>query len=381
MSRSPPPSRRVGTPPCLSAPVRTSELQEPLGDPTSARSVHLRAEITVQVLRIAAHLHRASTSTSTIMRVGTVERAERAERGHPRNIARRDRLHRHRPSGRGVDGRMPACFEHACPRHRCRGVLGTALVDRLSARGDRVRALVRRPARAGGACRRRGGDRGRRERPRSAPPCATATWCSTRGRPARAMDPRSSCGSTRARRGSRSTRASRRRPLSPASCSRGRSPPPDRRAGAPQDEPLEPVEPTARQGGGGRIAFSCHADRLPVTVARPPRIMGRAIARTSFPSVATPGGDRFLGPGRPLSWIDVDDCARGSSRSRSAARRGEASSSRRRPPTHRRDPARGGRCAVGERKPVGGAAPALRRARRRGGRRGRHPDHRPETSP
>lgn len=83
----------------------------------------------------------------------------------------------------------------------------------------------------------------------------------------------------------------------------------------PVDEtaPFGPAEPYgASKAEAERIALS-YADRLPVAVARPPRIMGPGdrenllffrIARRGF-------AVGFSGPARPLSWIDVDDCARG----------------------------------------------------------------------
>ncbi len=83
----------------------------------------------------------------------------------------------------------------------------------------------------------------------------------------------------------------------------------------PVDEsaPFGPAEPYgASKAEAERITLS-YADRLPVAVARPPRIMGPGdrenllffqIARRGF-------AVGFSGPARPLSWIDVDDCARG----------------------------------------------------------------------
>jgi nucleoside-diphosphate-sugar epimerase len=78
-----------------------------------------------------------------------------------------------------------------------------------------------------------------------------------------------------------------------------------------EDEPLAPVEPYgASKAEAERIALS-FADRLPVAVARPPRIMGPGdrenllFFRIARAGLALDFGDR------PLSWIDVDDCARG----------------------------------------------------------------------
>jgi nucleoside-diphosphate-sugar epimerase len=78
-----------------------------------------------------------------------------------------------------------------------------------------------------------------------------------------------------------------------------------------EDEPLAPVEPYgASKAEAERIALS-YADRLPVTIARPPRIMGPGDRENLlFFRVAAAGLALSFGD-RPLSWIDVDDCARG----------------------------------------------------------------------
>jgi nucleoside-diphosphate-sugar epimerase len=83
------------------------------------------------------------------------------------------------------------------------------------------------------------------------------------------------------------------------------------RTPAREDAPLAPVEPYgASKAEAERIALS-FAGRLPVAVARPPRIMGAGdrenllFFRIARRGLALDFGDR------PLSWIDVDDCARG----------------------------------------------------------------------
>jgi nucleoside-diphosphate-sugar epimerase len=83
----------------------------------------------------------------------------------------------------------------------------------------------------------------------------------------------------------------------------------------PVDEtaPFGPAEPYgASKAEAERIALS-YADRLPVAVARPPRIMGPGDRENLlFFRIARRGlALGFSGPPRPLSWIDVDDCARG----------------------------------------------------------------------
>ncbi len=78
-----------------------------------------------------------------------------------------------------------------------------------------------------------------------------------------------------------------------------------------EDEPFAPVEPYgASKAEAERIARS-FADRLPIAVARPLRIMGPGdrenllFFRIARAGLALDFGDR------PISWIDVDDCARG----------------------------------------------------------------------
>ncbi len=92
-----------------------------------------------------------------------------------------------------------------------------------------------------------------------------------------------------------------------------------RAAVAPSAEPVDetapfaPVEPYgASKAEAERIALS-YAGRLPVTVARPPRIMGPGDRENLlFFELARRGwAIGFGGPPRLLSWIDVDDCARG----------------------------------------------------------------------
>ncbi len=78
-----------------------------------------------------------------------------------------------------------------------------------------------------------------------------------------------------------------------------------------EDGPLAPVEAYgASKAEAERIALA-FADRLPVAVARPPRIMGPGDRENLlFFRIARRGLALSFGD-RPLSWIDVDDCARG----------------------------------------------------------------------
>ncbi len=93
--------------------------------------------------------------------------------------------------------------------------------------------------------------------------------------------------------------ARRHRPLAPTRCD--------------EAAPFGPAEPYgASKAEAERITLS-YAGRLPVTVARPPRIMGPGDRENLlFFQIARRGlALGFGGPPRPLSWIDVDDCARG----------------------------------------------------------------------
>jgi len=85
------------------------------------------------------------------------------------------------------------------------------------------------------------------------------------------------------------------------------------REGKREEEPFAPAEWYGEsKAEAERIAFS-FADRLPVAVGRPPRIMGPGDRENLFffRIVAKGFVLHLLGPERPLSWIDVDDCARG----------------------------------------------------------------------
>jgi nucleoside-diphosphate-sugar epimerase len=192
------------------------------------------------------------------------------------------------------------------------GFLGTALVRALSARGDAVRALVRRPS-------------SDLELPGVEVTLGDVTDAgalleAVRGVDVvfhlagvrRATDPeefrRVNAGSTRAALEACLAAGPRlaRFVLAGSLAAAGPSRTPRR-----EDEPLAPVEPYGvSKAEAERIALG-YADRLPVTVARPPRIMGAGdrenllFFRLAKARLALSFGDR------PLSWIDVDDCARG----------------------------------------------------------------------
>lgn len=83
--------------------------------------------------------------------------------------------------------------------------------------------------------------------------------------------------------------------------------------GRREEDPLEPVEWYGEsKAEAERIALS-YRDRLPVSVARPPRIVGPADRENLFffRLASRRVLLRILGGERPLSWVDVDDCARG----------------------------------------------------------------------
>jgi nucleoside-diphosphate-sugar epimerase len=192
------------------------------------------------------------------------------------------------------------------------GFLGTALVRALAARGDEVLALVRRPTPA-----------------LALPGVALAMGDATdpavlrrvvRGCDVvfhlagirRSIDPREflrvNAESTRALLEACAAEAPglARFILAGSMAAAGPSRTPRR-----EDEPLAPVEPYgASKAEAERIALSW-AGRLPVTVARPPRIMGPGDRENLlFFRIARAGLVLDFGD-RPLSWIDVDDCARG----------------------------------------------------------------------
>jgi nucleoside-diphosphate-sugar epimerase len=85
------------------------------------------------------------------------------------------------------------------------------------------------------------------------------------------------------------------------------------RAPRREEEPFAPAEYYgASKAKAEQLALSFR-DRLPVSVARPPRIMGAGDRENLlFFKIAARRLLLDIGGGeRPLSWIDVDDCARG----------------------------------------------------------------------
>jgi nucleoside-diphosphate-sugar epimerase len=85
------------------------------------------------------------------------------------------------------------------------------------------------------------------------------------------------------------------------------------REGKREEDPFAPVEAYGEsKAEAERIALS-FASRLPVAIGRPPRIIGPGDRENLFFFRIAASGVvlRVLGPERPLSWIDVEDCARG----------------------------------------------------------------------
>jgi nucleoside-diphosphate-sugar epimerase len=82
--------------------------------------------------------------------------------------------------------------------------------------------------------------------------------------------------------------------------------------GCREEEPPRPAEWYGEsKAEAERITF-LYRDRFPVTVARPPRIMGPGDRENLlFFKLARAGWAPGFGGPRPLSWIDVEDCARG----------------------------------------------------------------------
>jgi nucleoside-diphosphate-sugar epimerase len=79
-----------------------------------------------------------------------------------------------------------------------------------------------------------------------------------------------------------------------------------------EEEPLRPAEWYGESKAEAERVTFLYRDRLPVTVARPPRIMGPGDRENLlFFKLAQRGWALSFGGPRPLSWIDVDDCARG----------------------------------------------------------------------
>jgi nucleoside-diphosphate-sugar epimerase len=195
------------------------------------------------------------------------------------------------------------------------GFLGTSLVRALSARGDEVRALVRSPPAPGtfpAGVEVVPGDALDPEAVRRAVRGQDVLFHLAGLRRATERDEffRVNAGSTRIALEACEAEAPalRRFVLAGSLAASGPS-----REGRHEEDPPRPVEAYGEsKAEAERIAFT-FAGRVPVAVARPPRIVGPGDRENLlFFRIVRAG---FLlavgGPPRPLSWIDVEDCARG----------------------------------------------------------------------
>jgi nucleoside-diphosphate-sugar epimerase len=192
------------------------------------------------------------------------------------------------------------------------GFLGTALVRALAARGAEVRALVRRPA------------------PALALPGVevvtgdatdpAAARAAVRGRDVvfhlagvrRSADPaefrRVNAGGTRALLQACEEEAPglARFVLAGSLAATGPSRTPCR-----EGCPFEPVEPYGVSKAEAEAIAHSYAERLPVAIARPARIVGAGDRENLFFFRIARAGLVLDFGDRPISWIDVDDCVRG----------------------------------------------------------------------
>lgn len=193
------------------------------------------------------------------------------------------------------------------------GFLGQALVRALVARGDRVRALVRRPEPA-------------LSLPGVEVALGDATDPAALARAVAGVDVafhlagvrraterdeffRVNVGSTRLLLDACVAHAPGLRRLVLAG-SRAASPP--SATGCREEEPPRPAEAYGESKAEAERVALQYLDRLPVAVARPPRIMGPGDRENLlFFRLAQRGWALRFGADAPLSWIDVDDCAAG----------------------------------------------------------------------
>lgn len=85
------------------------------------------------------------------------------------------------------------------------------------------------------------------------------------------------------------------------------------RDGKREEDPFAPAEWYGESKAAAERVARAFAARLPVAVARPPRVIGPGDRENLFffRMVARGWVLRLLGAERPLSWIDVADCAQG----------------------------------------------------------------------
>ncbi len=193
------------------------------------------------------------------------------------------------------------------------GFLGQALVRALSARGDRVRALVRRPEPAldlPGVEVVQGDATDPAGLARAVDGVQVVFHLAGVRRAAEADEFfRVNVGSTRLLLDACQARAPALRRFVLAG-SRAASPP--SATGCREEEPARPTEAYGEsKAEAERVAFQ-YLDRFPVSVARPPRIMGPGDRENLLLfALARRGWALRFGADAPLSWIDVDDCAGG----------------------------------------------------------------------
>jgi nucleoside-diphosphate-sugar epimerase len=193
------------------------------------------------------------------------------------------------------------------------GFLGQALVRALAGRGDHVRALVRRPE---PALTMQGvevvlGDATDPAALTRAVAGAEVVFHLAGVRRAAERDEffRVNVGSTRLLLDACVGAAPRLRRFVLAG-SRAASPP--SATGCREEEPARPTEAYGESKAEAERVAMQYLDRLPVAVARPPRIMGPGDRENLlFFELARRGWALRFGVDSPLSWVDVDDCARG----------------------------------------------------------------------
>jgi nucleoside-diphosphate-sugar epimerase len=192
------------------------------------------------------------------------------------------------------------------------GFLGTALVRALSARGDEVRALVRRPT--------PGLDLPGVEVAMGDATDPAVLRAAVQGRDVvfhlagvrRSADPeefrRVNAGGTRAALEACEASAPRlsRFVLAGSIAAAGPC-----RTALREGAPLEPVEPYGVSKAEAEAIALAFAARLPVAIARPSRVMGPGDRENLFFFRIARAGLALDFGDRPLSWIDVDDCVRG----------------------------------------------------------------------
>ena len=195
------------------------------------------------------------------------------------------------------------------------GFLGRRLVHRLAERGDEVRALLRPGSDAGGLDPRAAVVRGDVTDPVSLRHAVEGCpvvfhLAGVRRAPDRETFQTVNAGATRLLLEAclQGGAARHRFVLAGSLAASGPS-----RVGRAEEDALSPAEWYGESKAEAERIALAYSSRLPVAVARPPRIMGPGDRENLlfFRVVARGIALRLLGPERPLSWIDVDDAAAG----------------------------------------------------------------------